>query len=191
MAATSLSTENRFPDCYRMELEIHPVEESNFINRLQRTDLKQLNLIGNIRFGEHKEEIHYGGGSVSFGIKRGKLTVEITGGEVLLKNVFLKDYLPLEIEVEQQIGISQELNVGAKTSADKTFLASAKAESTSAKKFKIKEHKVKNSGDLKNPSWTFNANSHEKFLQGSLETNTKLAVVDIKSTPCHLITTFN
>ncbi len=169
-----------------MELEIKPILPKVPIG-LPQIAVEQLDLVLNIRFGEHTEEIK--GGSVTFGLKRGELKVSLTNGEVPLKNIKLRDAFQtvLETEVQEESGKENQLGV---TLVDKPGLsASIKEIGKTSEKVKYQRYQVSTKGELNKPTWTFIAQIREQILQGMLQ-DTDLATIDIKGTPCSLVATF-
>ena len=181
------NSENRFPDCLRMELEIVPIQLEEIMDRILQGEPEQLNLILNMHFGKHREEIY--GGSVTFGLKGGELKVELTNGEVPLKNIKLKDEFQTVVETEVQEEEGSESQVGAGVSANLAATASRQETGRRAEKAKSQEYKVITKGGLNDPTWIFAVKTSREILQGLLQ-NADLASIDVKAKPCSLLATF-
>ena len=191
MTNTSLRPENRFPRCLRMELDLSLIQQKGIIERIRQTKLEQIYLILNIHFGEHQEEIHYGSGNVTFGIKRGELRIKLINGEVPLKNIKLKDEFPTVIETEIQKELERERQSGVKVVfKNPDITAGSKITKKEVEKIKNKEYQVRTGGGkVDEPIWVFEAKTDKAILEGLIQ-DTKLTTIDVKSKPCHLIATF-
>ncbi|MEO1339760.1 MAG: hypothetical protein AAFV28_01135 [Cyanobacteria bacterium J06635_13] len=174
-----------------MELEISPIQPEGIINKILPKKPEQIDLILNIHFGEHKEEIHYGSGNVSFGLKRGELRIKLTNGEVPLKNFKLKEDFQTVVETEVQKERGSEKQSGVQVVLKNPGItAGSKAAQKKSEKAKIIEYQVKTIGSqLNQPSWAFEVKTGKDILEGLLQ-NTELATINIKSKPCHLMATF-
>jgi hypothetical protein len=182
---------NRFPHCIRMELEISPIKPEGIINKIRQKEPEQIDLILNIHFGEHEEEIHYGSGNVIFGIKRGELKIKLTNGEVPLKNIKLKGEFQtvVETEVQEERGSENQgaVQVGIK---NREITSSRKTAQKKSEKVKNTEYQVRTGGgNLNEPSWIFEVKTNQEILEGLLQ-DAELATIDVKSKPCSLEATF-
>ena len=180
--------ENRFPDCVRMELEIVQIQPEGFLGRIIQREPEQLDLILNIRFGKHREKIF--GGSVTFGLKRGELKVNLTNGEVPLRNFKLKDEFQTVVEKEVQEEEARKSNIRAGLPANLGITVTREETGKTAEKTKYKEYQVSTKGELKDPTWVFAVKTKREILQGLLQ-NAELASIDVKAKPCSLAATFN
>ncbi len=175
MITNPTNCENRFPNCVRMELEIKPIEEGSF------------DLVANIRFGEHTIRTR-SYGEATFGLRKGKLKVDLDKGEVPLKNIKLdKEFqTEVEIKVQQEEGKEQQsgVNIGWKAGGS----AGSKKASKEGQEFRYREYQVRTEGGNADPCWIFEA-KYQEFLEGLLQ-NASLAIVDVKDKPCSLIATF-
>ena len=165
--------ENRFPNLLRMELEIKPLNEYSF------------KLLANIRFGQYTIRTN-NYGEVTFGLRKGKLKVELDKGVIPLKNIKLGKGFQKEVEIkvlrEEEKEQQSELSIGWKAGA------AVKNVRSIGKEFLFREYQVRFEGELTHPCWVFEAKS-EKILEGFLM-DTELAIVDVMEKPCLLIATF-
>lgn len=169
--------ENRFKNGLRMEIETKKVRMK-----------KQFDLIASIRFGVEQVSIRYG--KAEFAIKKAKLTVNLTNGEVPLKNINLDK----KLETEEEIKVKQEeaeegnigINVGWKNSG---INASCKKISKNGQEYVVKEYLVKTEGGLTDPTWIFTTKTNNDILEGLLQKKS-LATVNITKNPCELNITF-
>lgn len=175
-----------------MELEISPIPREKIIDRILQREPEQLDLILNIHFGEHQEEIHYGSGNVTFGIKRGELTIKLTNAEIPLKNIKLEDKFQIVVETELQEERGGEIQTGVQVVLKNPGVtASKRIGNKKLEKIKNKEYQVRfGGGTLNQATWKFEVTDKQEILKGQLR-NTKLAAIDVKSRPCHLVITFN
>jgi hypothetical protein len=170
-----------------VELEIKPVQSKGLLGKIQQREPEQIDLILNIHFGKHREEVS--GGSVTFGLKRGELKVELTNGEVPLKNIKLKDEFQTVVEIEVQEEKASEEQVGATVAVTPGLAATWRETGKTAEKVKYQAYQVSTKGELNDPIWVFEVKTNEEILQGLLQ-NTELATIDVKTKPCCLVATF-
>jgi hypothetical protein len=174
-----------------MELDISPIQPQGIVNKICLKKPEQIDLILNIYFGEHQEEIHYGSGNVTFGLKRGELKIELINGEVPLKNIQLKAEFQTVVETEVQEEKGGERQIGVQ-GALKTAGINAGSKTAKKKSVKVKtlEYQVRTGGGTPNePSWIFEVKTSRQILEGLLQ-KTDLATIDVKSKPCRLVATF-
>jgi hypothetical protein len=190
--------ENRFPNCVRMELEISPIQPqgifNKIFNKLCLKEPEQIDLILNIHFDEQQEEIHYRSGNVgniTFGLKRGELKIELIDGEVLLKNIKLKNDFQTVVETEVQEEKGGEGQIGAQGALKSAGInVGTKTAKKKSVKVKTLESQVRTGGGTPDkPSWIFEVKTSKDILQGLLQ-KTELAIIDVKSKPCRLVATF-
>lgn len=181
MANPIPKNENKFPDCIRMELEIVRVEPENFA--------RQIDLVLNILFGEHQEEIR--GGSVTFGLRRGELRVQITDGQVPLSNIKLKNDLPIvvekKIQEERTKGKQNRVQLGLKNSG---LVSSGQSTRRLTETLTYNTHQIKIKVTEENLIWLFEVKTDKEILEGLLQ-NENLATINLKGKSCSLIATFN
>ncbi len=173
-----------------MELKIVPVQPEGLLNNipLVQREPEQLDLVLNIRFGEHSEEIF--GGSVTFGLKRGELKVELTNGEVPLENIKLDNKFQTVVQKKVQVETASESQIGAAVTANPGVRASSRETKKTAENVEYKEYQVRTKGGLKDPTWVFEVKTDKEILQGLLQ-DAELAIIDVKAKPCSLVATFN
>jgi hypothetical protein len=177
---TNLPVGDRFPGCLRMDLEIQSIQSEQ--------PFKQVDLVLHIRFGEHQEEIKRG--TVTFGLKRGQLKVQLTNGQVPLKNYKLKNDFQTVIEKEIQAETGTGKQSGVQLVAKNPGLtASSQATTKTSDKVKYQEYQVTTRGDDNTPTWIFEVKTDKEVLEGLLQ-NTTLATIDVQGKSCSLIATF-
>ncbi|MEL6578655.1 MAG: hypothetical protein AAFQ14_02795 [Cyanobacteria bacterium J06621_12] len=150
---------------------------------------RQIDLILNILFGEHREEIQ--GGSVTFGLRRGELRVQIIDGQIPLANIRLKNYFPIvvekEIQEERAKGKQNRIQLGLKNSG---LASSDQSIKKLTEKVKYEEHQIKIKGTEKNPIWIFEVKTDKEILEGLLQ-DENLATINLKADSCSLVATFH
>ena len=168
--------ENRFPNCVRMELEIKPIDEDSF------------DLVANIRFGEYTIQTN-SYGEATFGLRKGKLKVDLTNGQVPLKNIKLDKEFKTEVEIKFQQLEEKERQFGGNVGFKAGVSAASKKNRTAGQELIIKKYQVRTEGGNTDPCWVFEA-QYQDFLEGLLQ-DAELATVDTLERPCTLIVTFN
>lgn len=179
--------EDRFPNCLRMELAIEPIETKGFLQKIWHKKPKQIDLSLNLHFGEHEEQIE--SGSVSFRIKRGKLKLELTNGEVPPQNIKLKYECQTLVEIEEEEAGGNETEREESAVSNLEIGINFPGTERSNKKVQTWDYLVYSQGGLHDPTWIFVPKVDKQFLQGSLQ-NADLATVEIVDRPCRLIATF-
>lgn len=175
MAIDSSGCENRFPNCVRVELEIRPIDEDSF------------DLVADIRFGEQRIRTNKYG-EVTFGLRRGRLKVELDKGKVPLRNIKLDKVFQTEVEVKVQQVEGQEKKVGGNLGFKAGASAVGTSTSSAGQEFSYKEYRVRTEGEQTDPCWVFEA-EYMDFLEGLLR-EAELATVNVLEKPCRLIATF-
>lgn len=97
----SLESENKYPDCLWMQLEIIPVQ-------LEGIDTQQVDLYLSVNFNEHWEPLL--GGRVKFGLKGGELRLKLENGQMPLPSRHLSGNFNLLSKEEQNAGVPTPLN---------------------------------------------------------------------------------
>lgn len=185
MTNSLTNSDNRFPNCLRMELRISPIDQE---------EAEHIDLILDIHFGEHQEEIHYGSGNVTFGLKRGVLKIKLTKGKVPLKNIKLKNVFQTVVEKEIQEEWGRESQSGVQVELkNQGFNAGLKQAGKKSEKVNTQEYQVNfGGGKLDEPRWIFEVKTGRDILEGLLQ-NTELATIKIESNeskPCLIVATF-
>jgi hypothetical protein len=178
-----LKTENRWSDCVLMKLHSAPVESEEASSRLLlpevragRATKREISLNLTIRF--YKQSIQVPGGRVEFGLKQGKLELNLTNGKIPLEKMGLTVTFEVEVEVEEQQEEGRE-SEGAISLAGSFKIKDAHKSTT---KTTSKHHQVVNYGTEAAPIWEFQM---KPFLRGQL-TKTLLGIVEVTEEPCQV-----
>ena len=165
--------ENRFKNGLRMEIETRKVRRQ-----------KKLEIIASIRFGVEQVSIRYG--KAEFGIKKAKLRVNLTGGQVPLENINLKTKLETEEDITLQQETTQQNNIRSNIGwKNPEINAGCTTINKDKKKYVIKNYLVKTEGGLSNPTWIFETSTNNDILEGLVQ-KISLAIVNITKSPCEL-----
>lgn len=186
MTTTSPISENRFPDCVRMELEVVPVLPENPLE-LKAPVAKQVELVLDIRFGEHLEPLD--NGSVTFGLKRGELRIKLDNGSVPLRNIKLSNLFSIAIEKQLQQEDSTERQESGNITLNPGATISSKQSNKNAATLKLQDYQVNTRGTAEEPIWIFETKVDNQLLQGLLQA-VNLATVNLTARCLYLEATF-
>jgi hypothetical protein len=197
-------TENKYPECLVLEIEGIPVLNNDpkllntvlsfFSNRKsQEVSPKYLELNLSIQFNEHLD-FPIPGGTITFGLRRGELRLELINGKIPLEFRELAGSLELSVlrKVEEKTShenqntvkgsfIKKELGLETTHGNKKTEEVTEKVEYMSPQ--------ITSKGADVNPAWIFETETTEPVLKGILR-KAKLAKVILEGKPCHITATF-
>jgi hypothetical protein len=136
-----------------------------------------------IRFG--LQEIEFPWGTISFGLRRGKLKMKLENGKMPIEKMGKDFVTPYQIEVVREV----QNEKGYKGTVSEK--PSAEASYKTTEKETCKEYPVYTEGPEEKPIWIFSPESQKKVLFGQL-TKGSLGIIDITDTerPCEVEATF-
>ncbi|NET55668.1 MAG: hypothetical protein F6K47_05710 [Symploca sp. SIO2E6] len=159
--------ENRCPSCLSMQLEGIPVQPD------------QIDLYLTMNFDVQCESLPKG--SISFGIKGGKLELRLENGRIHHQFRELTGSLALALHQKEQQANSYPV---AKADAEPEQTEDTKEQ------VPLVTCQVKTKGSQKNPVWVFAVDPAKPVLQGLLK-RAKLATLNVIATPCSVEATFD
>ena len=192
-----LELENHCPDCLYMELEGVSVKPARGLGWFppKRTKTNQYDLYLTLNFSEQWEQLS--GGRIKFGVKAGELRLKLENAKIPYELRYLNDPFELSFEKERQRQEGYKTQCvaegswdGSKTGAKANF--STEQTESSTDKFHLVVCQVETKGTPEEPAWSFQVETGEPVLRGSL-IKTKLATIEViapeKSWSCEA--TFN
>ncbi len=184
--------ENKFPDCLFVKLHGDPIRQAKqSISSLLLTSISQkksklkqhIELQLTIRFGEHQFKVK--GGSISFGLRKGCLKLNIVNGKIPLETIGITPPFRTFFEMELQQEKSRENEGSGGVSVTQALNIKAKTTGKEAKKFKKEVYQVYTKGTEENPIWVFHHNENEEIVTGFLS-KVKIGILEIHDKPCLL-----
>ena len=189
---------NRFSDCVAMKLHFNWAQtEANkqplpsFLStHSQSTDETEIEVSLTINFsGEQAmkvpagERLGFPNGEVTFGIKRGRLQLNLEACKMLLETINLSPTFKISLEVEQQVEKEFGASLGSKG------VGNIQGKNKAAQKMTVETAQVKLTGSEENPGWIFQAQGNQHILEGILS-QALLGILQQSSLPCKVEATF-
>ena len=187
--------ENKCLGCFFMKLEGIPVQpqKQDILNLKPKfAATEQVNLHLTIQFNEQRELLL--GGHLKFGLKGGKLRIQLENSEIPLESRQLIGSFELSIQTERP---QQEDSQNQSTVRDSVAKDQSKVKANLNKnqpvaatdKFQVTVCQVTTTGSQENPAWIFEVERGEPVLKGFLK-NATLATMNVMAKPCSVQATF-
>ena len=189
---------NRFSDCVAMKLHFDWVQTKtnkqtlpSFITaHSQSVDETEIEVSLTINFsGEQAmkvpagERLGFPNGEVTFGIKRGRLQLDLEACKMLLETINLSSNFRVSIEMEQQVEKEFGASLGANGGGN------IQGKNKAAQKMTVETAQVKLTGSEENPGWVFQAQGNQHILEGILS-QALLGILQRSSPSCKVEATF-
>ena len=208
--------ENNFSDCVSMTLHFQEVEEQQpfsffldklplklkrliLLEKIEKTISNEIDLRLTINFsGEQVIEVPgIVGGEATFGVRRGRLQLELNGCRMPLERTTLNHPFKVSTQVETQtekgtevsIGTSIGGSLGGNTGVTGTTSGGFKTGGKSLEKTTLELSQVKQTGSEETPAWIFEVQGSRSVLEGVLK-KTKLGTLYLNSIPCVVAANF-
>ncbi len=128
------------------------------------------NIFLSICFAQQKEEVF--GGTLAFGLRKGKLQFHLNGAEMRIKDRYGKE-LPASEASEVKTEILSENQAGGKISVKDVWASEASISSKNSEKKAFTEkqsiHRIKAVGDKHSPAWFFEEPDDQRMLDGMIK----------------------
>ncbi len=209
---------NRFPSCIGMRMhfkEVKPSERQprSLPNPFQQKAqiLPEIQVCLTMQFSDQQEldippgdlprvlaRLGMPGGKIKFGIRRGKLKLNLTNCSLPLDKVDLCDKFQQTIGVEIQEEIAKEIQVGVsaagtlgeKPSCTGTGTAGWKTGDKTTQKRQFVDWQVHKTGGEQDPEWQFAQKARKGSLTGTIQRES-LGIISGQAAPYQLLATFD
>ena len=196
-------TENKFPDCIAMNLQLTTASQTrqffSFLNRLNpskdRPTLKSIDVDLTVNFSAEQqikvpggEHLGFRGGKVSFGVRQGKLQLDLKNCQLHMNEIILDRSFKILMEIETQKAGDQADQNGSSTSRREIgdTLEVKMIENAPGDPLPVKPQETE---DTLAWNFIFKAKGAGPLLDNAM-TETKLGRLQLMDPPCEIKATF-
>lgn len=190
--------DNRCPDCLSMILLGIPVPQEPpndslllaFYPEVPQNSVEQIDLYLTLHFGEQRE--HLLTGSVTFGLKGGKLKLRLENASIPYEVRILDGLLELSFEKARQEQEGNQIQKGIEVSLSHTEpfeVGSQNQVNANISEFQVRACQVIAKASDIYPAWVFAEEMGNSVLRGLLN-NAKLATLNVTAKPARVQATF-